>query len=57
MKRKEQRAYHDGLTVASEGVLKEFCEHRVSVRDLHLHSAQCTIKGTVPRDFQHQVFL
>ena len=57
MKRKEQRAYHDGLAVAPEGVLKEFREHRVSVRDLHLHSAQCTIKGTVPRDFRLQVFL
>ncbi len=57
MKRKEQRTYHDSLAVASERVLKELREHRVSVRDLHLHSAQCTIKGAVPRDFRLQVFL
>ncbi len=49
-------AYHDGLAVAPERVLKELREHRISVRHLHLHSAQCTIKGTVPRDFRLHVF-
>ncbi len=58
MKRlKEKKTYHDSLAVSPERVLKEFREHRVSVRDLYLHSAQCTIKGTVPRDFRLQVFL